>query len=108
MARLKWFALALAAVTAPAFAGTGLAAGLDVARIGMAMVGDGSNQEKPKDHWFDPNKGVRKGGAMQSCGSDEVGQSYPGFTGTYCRVGPPENAFPIKDSAESGKKNGGR
>ena len=95
MARIKWFALAFAAITAPAFAGVGLVAGLDAANIGLAMLGgDASNQEKPKDHWFDPDKGVRKGGAMQSCGSDEIGQSYPGFTGTYCRASPNAGSSP--------------
>ena len=88
MAQIKWFAVALAAVAAPTFAMENV-----IARVGEVVAlsllgGTGPDQDKPADHYFVHNDGVQKGGAIQSCGSDDIGQRYPGFTQTYCRVSP--------------------
>ncbi len=88
MARMKWIAVALAVVTAPA-----IAIENDVARIGEVVAlsllgGTGPEQDKSADHYFVHDDGVRKGGAIQPCGADDIGQRYPGFTQTYCRLSP--------------------
>lgn len=88
MIRIKWSALALAVVAAPAFATVSGSASVGEA-IALAMLGvTAPDDGQSKNHYFPPDNGVRKGGAMQSCGSDDIGQSYPGFKGTYCRISP--------------------
>jgi len=90
VARLKWFVLALAVVTVPASATwSGAANVVETAAFGML---GGTEHEEQKDHHVEPNNGVRRGGAMRPCGSDEIGQFYPGFPGAYCRVNPKESS----------------
>lgn len=95
MARMKLFAVALAMVSVPAFATDSGTANI-VAGAALAILGGTPpDQDKPKDHYFPPNTGVRNGGAIQSCGTDDIGQRYPGFTQTYCRVSPNAESSPL-------------